>query len=82
MGINACSPSVLIPQTIATQNQQIIAPTEQLGLAEVSPFIQTGGVFLYHPLTEIDSSSFDQEFQLDEGAYDFIDGEIKKKKRS
>ena len=37
------------------------------------------GLFLYHPLMDLDSGAFDQEFQLDEGAYDFIDGQIEKK---
>ena len=33
------------------------------------------GFFAYHPLTETDSSAFDG-FNLDEGAYDFIDGNL------
>jgi len=34
---------------------------------------------LGYPLIDIDSGAFDQEFQLDVGAFDFIDGEILKK---
>jgi hypothetical protein len=33
------------------------------------------GFFAYHPLTETDTSAYDG-FNLDEGAYDFIDGNL------
>ncbi len=36
------------------------------------------GVYFYHPLIDIDSGAFDHQFQLDQWAYDFIDGEIQK----
>jgi hypothetical protein len=35
----------------------------------------TGSVFFYHPLTKVDDGSYNG-FQLEEGAYDFIDGQI------
>ncbi|HAJ57722.1 MAG TPA: hypothetical protein DCL35_08195, partial [Candidatus Omnitrophica bacterium] len=37
-----------------------------------------GPTYFYHPLTPFDMSAFDQFF-LEEGAYDFIDGILKKK---
>jgi hypothetical protein len=35
----------------------------------------TGQVFFYHPLTKVDDASYNG-FQLEQGAYDFIDGQI------
>ncbi len=37
------------------------------------------GVYFYHPLIDINSGPVIEQFQLDYGAYDFIDGEIQKK---
>jgi|GEM_PF-1131716 len=59
---------------------------EKLALVQINTFdglttSKSGPIFLYHPLSELDSGSFDEEFQLDEGAYDFIDGQIHKKKK-
>ncbi len=69
-------------------NHFVYPTSEKLAVSQVNTFdpsssaIQssnTGGLFLYHPLTQVNSSSFDKEFQLDQGAYDFIDGQILKK---
>ncbi len=54
---------------------------DQLAGSQVVSFNPPGPVFLYHPLTQLDSGAFDAEFQLDEGAYDFLDGRIEEKKK-
>ncbi len=54
---------------------------DQIAGSQVVSFNPPGPVFLYHPLTQLDSAAFDQEFQLDEGAYDFLDGRIEEKKK-
>jgi len=64
----------------------VFPSTQQLALVQVNTFdpstaVGQGGLFLYHPLIQFDSGAFDQEFQLDQGAFDFIDGEILKKGR-
>ncbi len=57
-------------------------PTVQVNTFDaISSASHAGPVFLYHPLAEVDSSASDASFQLDEGAYDFIDGRIEEKKK-
>jgi len=58
-----------------TNNNTNNANTWQQIFNAFNPVAPEGGAFLYHPLIDIDSSAFDQQFQLDEGAYDFIDQE-------
>ncbi len=43
-----------------------------------NPFTPGGPVFFYHPLTDVDWSAFDQ-FVLEEGAYEFIEEEIRRR---
>jgi hypothetical protein len=67
----------------------VFPDAQRLALTQVNTFDPStssaqsggGGLFLYHPLMQLDSGAFDQEFQLDEGAFDFIDGEILRKGR-
>lgn len=69
-------------------NTEFLYPNaQQLPSVQVNTFDaissanHAGPVFLYHPLAEVDSSASDASFQLDEGAYDFIDGRIEEKKK-
>lgn len=64
--------------------QRFIYPhTERLAEKLVNPMdmitsaglLITGQVFFYHPLTKVDDGSYNG-FQLEEAAYDFIDGQI------
>ena len=64
----------------ALPNNFTLPSSESLTLTQVNSFNPgQAALFLYHPLIEIDSVAFDQQFQLDEGAFDFIDGQIQKK---
>ena len=72
--------------TIASLTLQFVYPLiNQLSTSQVNTFdlisssTQAGSVFLYHPLSELDSSSYADGIALDEAAYDFIDGKIEKK---
>ena len=79
----------LLSQAASSALGHFVFPApEKLALSQINTFDPTsssnqtggvGGLFLYHPLTNVDSGAFDQEFQLDQGAYDFIDGQILKK---
>jgi len=76
----------LLTQASSDLQKHFVFPdAEKLALTQVNTFdpstssAQSGGLFLYHPLIDLDSGAFDQEFQLDQGAYDFIDGQIEKK---
>ena len=59
-------------------NASIVRPlmpdTTQLGQYQTTNFPTFGPVYLYHPLVELDTQAFDSEFNLEEGAYEFIDG--------
>ncbi len=65
-------------------NRFTFPSAQSLSLTQVNTFdpatssLQSGGrgLFLYHPLTDVDSDAFDREFQLDQGAFDYIDGEL------
>jgi hypothetical protein len=48
---------------------------EQLAQLQINTFNPVGPVYFYHPLTPLDMSVFD-EFILEEGAYEFIEGAI------
>ncbi|NLE64519.1 MAG: filamentous hemagglutinin N-terminal domain-containing protein [Elusimicrobia bacterium] len=59
--------------------------SEQLAGVQVNPMDPissadlAGSVYFYHPLSEVESGAYDDGFQLEEGAYDFIDGVINEK---
>jgi filamentous hemagglutinin family protein len=66
-----------IPQLIAAASS--LALSDQLAVGPgsvISTANLTGDVYFYHPLTEIDASAVTEEFQLEEGAYEFINGRI------
>jgi hypothetical protein len=52
--------------------EKLVNPMDMLTSAG---FLITGQVFFYHPLTNVDDDSYNG-FQLEEAAYDFIDGQI------
>jgi filamentous hemagglutinin family protein len=55
---------------------RILLPgSQQLVQYRINTFDPIGSVYFYHPLVETDMSSFDQ-FILETGAYEFIDGAI------
>jgi hypothetical protein len=51
----------------------LLPSSEQLAVYQINTF--TGSVYLYHPLTPVDISAFEQ-FTLTEGDYSFLDGAL------
>jgi hypothetical protein len=68
-------PSALTNQ-LSQQNGTVI-PGLTLAYA-TQGYGNPGTVYSYHPISEVDSSAFDN-ISLDQGAYEFIDGQIKDK---
>ena len=53
--------------------RSLLPSSEQLAVYQINTF--TGAVYLYHPLTPVDMSAFEQ-FTLTEGDYSFLDGAL------
>ena len=69
------SQAVAAASSLSMSDQLALGPGSVISTANL-----TGDVFFYHPLSEIDDSAVSQEFQLEEGAYEFINGRIQHKR--